>query len=293
MRRASRYTRPPWSWQRWLASDGREPAEREHTGLVGTQGHNGPGRDDGRFDDLPPVNIVVPDDASELDPDVRAYYRERRLAQARSRLSKVFLTRRWRRFGLSGPILMAVLVLVGLVASMMAILGPHQIRGTQRSLPLAQQTSPPVGEIGGLLPPTELLVGGLPRNSRELRPGVLALIPPACQCVPLLDELFRQVKEYGYPMYLVGSEAMRAEVARTARDVGNGTAAPVVDPNGTLTATYAARGVTVLLVHADGILGALVPELTPGVRLEPQLAPLSSPGQTSSAPNVSSPQTGG
>jgi len=49
----------------------------------------------------------------------------------------------------------------------------------------------------------------------------------------------------------------------------------------------------VLLVHADGILGALVPELTPGMRLEPQLAPLSSPGQTSSAPNVSSPQTGG
>jgi hypothetical protein len=270
-----------------------EAAEKEHTGFVGTQGHNGPGRDDGRFDDLPPVNIVVPDDASELDHDVRAYYRERRLAGARALVSKVFFTRRWRQFGLSGPILVAVLLLVGLIASMLAILGPHQMRRTPQSLPLAQQTSPTVGEIGGLLPATELLVGGLPRNSRELRPGVLALIPPACHCVPLLDDLFRQVKEYGYSMYLVGSEAMRAEIAQTVRDVGNGTAAPVVDPSGALTTAYAARGVTVLLVHADGIVGAVLRELAPGERLEPELAPLSSPGQTSLAPDVSSPQSGG
>jgi len=260
---------------------------------VGTQGHNGPGRDDGRFDDLPPVNVVVPDDASELDPDVRAYYRERRVARARGLISKSFLTRRWGRFGLSGSILMAVLLLVGLVASMLAILEPHQVRGTQQSLPLAQQTSPPAGEIGGLLPATELLVGGLPRNSRELRPGVLALIPPSCQCVPVLDELFRQVKEFGYPMYLVGSQAMRTEVAQTARDVGNGTAVPVVDTNDTLATTYAPRGVTVVLVHADGVVGGLVHELASGERLEPQLATLSSPGQTSPPPNISSARSSG
>jgi hypothetical protein len=260
---------------------------------VGTQGHNGPGRDDGRFDDLPPVNIVIPDDASELDPDLRAYYRERRLAGARALASKIFLTRRWRRFGLSGPILVAVLLLVGLLASMLAILGPNQIHRAPRTMPLAQQTSPSVGELGGLLPATELLVGGLQRNSRELRPAVLALIPPSCQCVPLLDDLFRQVKEYGLPMYLVGSEAMRTEIARTARDVGNGTAAPVVDPSDALTTTYAARGVTVLLVHADGIVGAVFRELAPGVRLEPELAPLSSPGQIPSASSVSSPQFSG
>jgi hypothetical protein len=248
---------------------------------VGTQGHNGPGRDDGRFDDLPPVNIVIPDDASELDPDLRAYYRERRLAGARALASKIFLTRRWRRFGLSGPILVAVLLLVGLLASMLAILGPNQIHRAPRTLPLAQQTSPSVGELGGLLPATELLVGGLQRNSRELRPAVL------------LDDLFRQVKEYGLPMYLVGSEAMRTEIARTARDVGNGTAAPVVDPSDALTTTYAARGVTVLLVHADGIVGAVFRELAPGVRLEPELAPLSSPGQIPSASSVSSPQFSG
>jgi len=293
MQRASQSAPPP----RWMGEvvpcDGREVAEKEHTGFVGTHGHNGPGRDDGRFDDLPSVNVVVPDDASELDPDVRAYYRERRLARARALVAKVFLTRRWRRFGLSGPILVAVLVFVGLVGSMLAILGPHQVHRTPRTLPLAQQTSPPVGELGGLLPATELLVGGLQKNSRELRPGVLALIPPACECVPLLDDLFRQVKEYGYPMYLVGSEAMRTEIERTARDVGNGTAAPVVDPSGTLTATYAARGITVLLVHADGILGAVFRELAPGVRLEPELAPLSSPGHTSLAPNGSSPESGG
>jgi hypothetical protein len=162
-------------------------------------------------------------------------------------------------------------------------------------LPACWRSSGPIRciEHGGLLPATELLVGGLSKNSRELRPGVLALIPPSCECVPLLDDLFRQVKEYGYPMYLVGSEAMRTEIQKTARDVGNGTAAPVVDPSGTLTATYAARGVTVLLVHADGIVGAVFRELAPGVRLEPELAPLSSPGHTSLAPNGSSSGSGG
>ena len=36
---------------------------------------SGPGRDDGS---LPPVNIVIPDDARELDRDVLAYRRELR-----------------------------------------------------------------------------------------------------------------------------------------------------------------------------------------------------------------------
>jgi hypothetical protein len=264
----------------------------EHTGFVGTPGHNGSGRDDGRFDDLPQVNVVVPDDASELDADVRAYHRERRLVRVRGLLSKIFLTRRWHRFGFSGPIVVAALVLVALVASTLAILGPHQQRAPQRSLPLAQRTSPPVGEIGGLLPATELTVNGESVNSRELRPAVIVVLPPSCACAPLLDDLFRQVKEYGHAMYLVGSPAMQTEIIRTAREIGNGTAAPVLDSNGMLATTYAARGVTVLLVHADGVVGAVQRELASGIRLEPQLARLRSPGQTPSAPNISTQQSG-
>ena len=43
-----------------------------------------PGRDDGS---LPPVNIVIPDDARELDRDVLAYHREMRALRRRQRLA--------------------------------------------------------------------------------------------------------------------------------------------------------------------------------------------------------------
>ena len=245
---------------------------------MGTQGHNGMGRDDGRFDDLPQVNVVVPNDASELDAEVRAYHRERRSARIRGFLAKIFLTRRWRRFGLSGPIVVATLLLVGVVASTLAILGPNQRRPAQRSLPLSEQTSPGIGEIGGLLPPAELSIEGRPGNSRELRPAVIVLLPPECKCQALLDDLFRQVNEYGHAIYLVGSEAMTEEVTQTAKGIGNGTTVAVVDVDGTLAATYAARGVTVVLVHADGVVGAVYRDASPGIRLEPQLARLASAG---------------
>ena len=45
-----------------------------------------PGRDDGN---LPPVNIVIPDDARELDRDVLAYRRELRAKRRRQRLVRL------------------------------------------------------------------------------------------------------------------------------------------------------------------------------------------------------------
>ena len=55
-----------------------------------------PGRDDGN---LPPVNIVVPDDARELDRDVLAYRRELRAQRRRQRLVRLFRPLRLRGFG--------------------------------------------------------------------------------------------------------------------------------------------------------------------------------------------------
>lgn len=45
-----------------------------------------PGRDDGN---LPPVNVVIPDDARDLDRDVLAYRRELRATRRRQRLSRL------------------------------------------------------------------------------------------------------------------------------------------------------------------------------------------------------------
>ena len=46
-----------------------------------------PGRDDGN---LPPVNVVIPDDARELDRDVLAYRRELRARRRRQWLMRLF-----------------------------------------------------------------------------------------------------------------------------------------------------------------------------------------------------------
>src|SRR5262249_31149551 len=46
-----------------------------------------PGRDDGN---LPPVNVVIPDDARELDRDVLAYRREIRAMRRRQRILRPF-----------------------------------------------------------------------------------------------------------------------------------------------------------------------------------------------------------
>jgi hypothetical protein len=45
-----------------------------------------PGRDDGN---LPPVNVVIPDDARDLDRDVLAYHREMRARRRQRRLRRV------------------------------------------------------------------------------------------------------------------------------------------------------------------------------------------------------------
>ena len=55
-----------------------------------------PGRDDGS---LPPVNIVIPDDARELDRDVLAYRREMRAKRRRQRLLRLFRPFRGPEFG--------------------------------------------------------------------------------------------------------------------------------------------------------------------------------------------------
>ena len=55
-----------------------------------------PGRDDGN---LPPVNVVIPDDARELDRDVLAYRRELRAKRRRQRLMRLFRPFRLPEFG--------------------------------------------------------------------------------------------------------------------------------------------------------------------------------------------------
>lgn len=251
----------------------------KHTDLVDGHGRGNNGRgDEGRFDDLPPVDVVIPDDAAELVDEARAVHRELRSQRRRAFLTRVFRTRRWRRFGLSGPLIIAVLIVVGLVASTLGVLRPRQDGEPPPALPLAAVDDRAPGEIGGLVPVGTLVVDGSTQPSRGLRPAVLAFPPVGCDCDEELDSVFRQVREFGLAMYLVGDSATAGEITDTASRIGNGTAVPVVDGGGVLTAVYEDTGLVVVLVHADGVVRTVLGDPSADAVLEPDLAGLAAPG---------------
>ena len=236
-------------------------------------GDGRPGRDD-------PLVLEIPDDARELDADVRAYRRELRRSRLRGRLRRLLFTRRWNRYGLSGPLVTAILILVALVASLAVLFAPRPQVPMQRA-PLATRPSASPGAVGGLLPPVSLVVGERERPAHDLRPAVLALVPnptpEQCRCASTLDALFRQAQEYGLPLVLVGGPGERRTVRRLAAQVGNGTARVAEDRGLALTSAYRPQGVSAVLVRSDGVVTHVHRGLTPGMRLEFDLAQLSRP----------------
>ncbi len=85
-------------------------------------------------------DLVVPNDARELDADLRALRRERRAEYRRVLLRRVFLGRRWQRYGVSGPIVIGVLLVVAGFASLMLLFQPR--RAQPAAAPLASRGVP-------------------------------------------------------------------------------------------------------------------------------------------------------
>jgi hypothetical protein len=214
-------------------------------------------------------SVRVPDDARDLALEAQALRRELAARRRRQRWSRVFRTRRWERFGLSGPLVTAVLALVAVVGSLVVVLGPRPpVRLTAQ--PLADV---PVGGEGGLLTAVTLHVGTRPVEARALRPAVLALVPDGCSCAAEAESAIGQAASVQLPTYLVAApdaaddvDAMRA--TRRVRPEQT-----LTDPDGALAAAYAAdpRGLTLLLVRSDGVVAGIVRGLSADRRLERDL----------------------
>jgi len=227
---------------------------RGHTVPVTDLGH--PGGDGS----LPP-EWTAPDDARALEGDLRAWRREQAAAARRQRFAAA-AGRRWRWRGSSGLVIALVLLGVTALGVGLVVVAPIGLPTTSEARPLASPTRSP-GSIGGLLPSVTVRVGAKERAARELRPAVLAMLPQPCRCTLAVRELSAVVGQFALPLVLV-TVAGNAEIGALLTAARGSRSYPAYDAAATLADAYAARGLTAVLVRADGVVTAVQRDLRPG-----------------------------
>ena len=262
-----------------------------------------PERDDSG---LPPVDIVVPEDARELDRDVQAYRRELRALRRQQRRT------RWHgpltRDGVILPLLASCLVLALIAGTLLTFFTARPggepaagrapaARGALPPTPARPSPAPPSPSGPPDSPPVtasaqrfpaglDLEVNGVIVPARLLTDRVFALVPAGCRCGKVLMDLADQAAQADVPLYLVGGAGL-ASVAEISGDLAGPEQAQAFavaeDADGTLARTYLTPGQvsagsapSALLVATDGRVskGAL---LTGGFRLGRALAGLGAP----------------
>lgn len=236
----------------------------------------------GADDDLPPLrNVVIPDDARELEPDRQAWLREQgsELADLRGRGWRRLLPgptgRRWAgRVGLLVPV-MAVAAALSLLLSLTS--GPGEAR-----TPAAPLASPAVadGAVGGLLPDVLLASRVGPVSTRMLRPAVLMLLPATCDCQSTVSAVSAAAATHRLRVWLLSDSA---DLAASRQLASAASAAVGVDPGDIAVLSgaiapfqrdYQMSGVTLVLVRADGVVTEVLRNVSGQTSIGPALAKL-------------------
>ncbi|TMQ97498.1 hypothetical protein ETD83_19960 [Actinomadura soli] len=246
-----------------------------------------PDGDDPEPDDygLPRVDVVVPDDARELERDVAAYRREERRRRRRDRFHRV--GRPLTRFGVAIPIIAGALLVALLSGVLMTTFGPRPApRPTGAQLAPRPSASP--GKVGGLLPAGDVdIVTGerTPMRIRDLRPGVIGIVPPAYECESVVAELAGRTQENELRFYLVADPRPSGgrkgtslkELKACAGTAHDGAPQVLEDRQGLLATAYApppgtpgptATSLTAVFVQLDGV----VKEVARAPKAGPELA---------------------
>ena len=250
-----------------------------------------PGHDD---DNPSPLNIVIPDDARELDRDVLAYRREMRAKRRRQRLLRLFRPFGTPEFGGHAAIipLIAVCLAVSLVggallsvmtmsqASAPTLSGPQtatrSASPTEAAAPAAKLTPLPQGSVR---------LDGRTVPVRSLVSSAIALVPVACDCGTELQRLAGQAVAAHVKLYFAGSGAAIAQLDTLAAHYGDGAAVAASDYDSVLTAEYRPDGLTVLLVFKNAA-AEVVRNLPADFQLTPTLREL---GQARASLSTSQP----
>ncbi len=217
---------------------------------------------------LPPVDIEIPDDARELDRDIQAYHRELRV-QRRNRLVRRLggpLT----RDGMVLPLLASCLALTLLAGTLLTMFTARRaVPSTLQTTSAPQQTRPPVGLVGGLLPAASVIIGSDQiRALRGFHPSVLAIVPAGCRCAPAARRLSTQANAAGVMLYFVATGPAVAQARTLARHAGLGDDRVVTDTQDAMGTAYHPVGLTAVLVYRDGLVRSIDPHLGPGVQLK-------------------------
>jgi hypothetical protein len=213
------------------------------------------------------AGLVVPDDARELDADFRALHRERRAQARRERLRRLLLTRRWRRYGISGPIVVGVLLLVAAFASLMLLFQPR--RPAARPVPLATGLRA-TGQEGGLLPDVAVRrADGQTVPLRDYRPAVVMLEPRFCDnCDSLVHTYGQAALRHHLSFVLVG-----ADLPAAPADLTDASVVRASEPTGQLARIYQlARRPVALLVRSDGVVNRQLSQEPTASGLDGELA---------------------
>jgi hypothetical protein len=248
-----------------------------------------PGRDDYG---LPPIDVVIPDDARELDRDVQAYQRELRARRRRQRARR--LRGPLTRDGMVLPLLAGCLILALITSTLLIMfaadqtgmpdLGGHTATGApanqrQRTAP----SRPAAGQLGGPLPEAAIVLGGRPvpvRSITAARPSVLALIPVDCTCAPALRKLRLQAAQAGVTLYLVGTGGDQKHVTQLASQAGQSPARVAEDTRGVLAIMYQQVSLTAILVSPSGSVAYIQRGIrSQGLNLESKLRQLAAAGR--------------
>lgn len=197
--------------------------------------------------------IVIPDDISELDAEVRALRRERRAARRGQRLRGLTTPGRT-----SGPLLMVAVLLIAGVAGLLVLFQPRRTAGNVTTINGSAASS------DRLLPDVLVrLVDGTSRRVRDYRPAVLALAPVGCRCDAALRDVGLAADEHGVSFLLVDRTLPPLPAGLT-----DPTAIRLVEPTGELAVRYGAEvnerrvagGPVLVLVGAGGQVVRVLPE---------------------------------
>jgi hypothetical protein len=228
---------------------------------------------------LPKVDVVVPDDARELDRDVIAYRREQRQQRRRARWQR--LGRPFTRYGIAAPFIASAVLIALISGVLMTVISPRPNPRTMQVPPTGPQRLKP-GDVGGGLPPGNVIFRRkrVPVSDLVNVAGVVLVVPRDCRCDAAAQNVVRQAGSQRLQVWLVADDRTDKDVkdvsALTA-GTAPGVALLAADPDRVLSTTYKATGLTAVLVRTDRIVRKILRSLQPGRDVTADLRALQTP----------------